>query len=261
MQQQYARFKFMTISEYTMKVMCDDVATIFVDGEEKQVAGTQGWDQLATLQIPSSTRAIGVQCKDVGGGYGIMVGVQDAAGEDVVVSDTSWKCTESNVAQAVWSTGGFNEVNSWDEATELSSGLSETWPSFRQTTWQGMIPNAKIIWTNAEGVRTVFCRKDLPGDLFWTMMKHSELHTLPFINLKRVIWNFFVSNNYVVIVALKTVRLQTNRTVLKCGIYLYLMQIANIKPQGSRIFVINLFYFSDHEYLNRYNGSDDRIAR
>ena len=197
-----------------MKVMCDDVATIFVDGEEKQVAGTQSWDKLATVQIPSFTRAIGVQCRDGGGYYGIMVGVQDAAGEDVVVSDTSWKCTEPNVTRAVWSTGGFNEVNSWDEATELSSGLPAT--------WQGMIPNAKIIWTNAGGERTVFCRKDLPrplpGDLFWTMMKHSELHTLPFINLKRVIWNFFVSNNYVVIVALKTVRLQTNRTVLKCGI-------------------------------------------
>ena len=185
-----------------MKVMCDDVATIFVDGEEKQVAGTQGWDQLATLQIPSSTRAIGVQCRDTGGYYGIMVGVQDAAGKDVVVSDISWKCIESNVAQAVWSTGGFNEVNSWDKATELSSRLS--------VDWQGMIPNAKIIWTNAGGKRTVFCRKDLPvhprplpGDLFGTMMKHSELHTRQFV----------------------------------------------------------LFFFSDHEYLNRYNGSDDRIAR
>ena len=139
-----------------MKVVCDDISTIFVDGEQKEAAGTGVWNQLATLVIPASTKTIGVQCKNTGGPYGIMATVEDSTGNVFVVSDNTWKC--SNQAQDGWSKSGFIEGASWKPAfyyTGQGAYNSDT------GAWKGMSPNKKVIWTST-GDGTAYCRKELP---------------------------------------------------------------------------------------------------
>ena len=70
-----SRFMFFA-GDYVLKVICDDISTIFVDGVQKDVAGTGAWNQLATLSIPETTIAIGIQCQNTGGPYGIMAQVR-----------------------------------------------------------------------------------------------------------------------------------------------------------------------------------------
>ena len=132
-----------------MKVMCDDVTTIFVDGEQRNVDGTGKYDQLATLQIPASTAAIGIQCHNVLGEHGIMVQVEDLAGNELTVTDDTWRC--SNKAQEGWSTAKFREDNTWQE------------PAYKSNVWDWKVsPSTKIIWTKNGADSTVYCRKVLP---------------------------------------------------------------------------------------------------
>ena len=138
-----------------LKVVCDDITTIFVDGEQKETAGTGVWNQLATLLIPASTRAIGIRCQNTGGPYGIMAQVADPEGKVLLVSDNTWKCSNQN--QNGWSEFGFSEDDSWNPAfyyTGQGAYNSDT------GAWKGMSPDKKVIWTSSRD-GTVYCRREL----------------------------------------------------------------------------------------------------
>ena len=49
--------------------MCDDITTIFVDGEQRNAAGSGVWNQVAALTVPASTNVIGIKCKNIGSEY------------------------------------------------------------------------------------------------------------------------------------------------------------------------------------------------
>ena len=143
-------------SDLKFEVICDDISTIFVDGKQRNVAGTGVWNQKASLMIPGDTSVVGIQCRNTGGPYGIMAQVADETGEVIVVTDNSWKC--SNQAQDGWSAGGFSEGGSWKPATVTSNQtpyLSDT------GAWAGMSPKKRVIWTGSGADTTVYCRKEL----------------------------------------------------------------------------------------------------
>ena len=143
-----------------MKVVCDDVTTIFVDGEEKAAVGTGAWDQVATVQIPVSTKVVGIQCKNNGGPYGIMAEVVDSSGEVVTVTDESWRC--SNQIDDGWSNSGFSAGVGWELAA-----YNTRHPNYNIDTgaWKGMSPAKKVIWTGSAADVTVYCRKDMSKPL------------------------------------------------------------------------------------------------
>ena len=126
-------------------MVCGDITTIFVDGVQKEAAGTGVWNEQATLQIPASTRAIGIRCQNTGGPYGIMAQVADSEGKELHVSDNTWKCSNQN--QDGWSKFGFIEDDSWN-------------PAFYFTAWKGMSLDRDVIWTST-GDATVYCRNEL----------------------------------------------------------------------------------------------------
>ena len=145
-------------SDLTLKVMCDNISTIFVDGEQKNVAGTEKMKWMATLKISNTTKTIGVQCNNTGGQYGVMVQVTEESGEVITVTDESWQC--SNIAEDGWSTREFN--GNWTEAQ-----ITYNQQYFQLTQWGDMAfnsPDRKIIWTNSSADTTVYCRKDLPSE-------------------------------------------------------------------------------------------------
>ncbi|KAL5248155.1 hypothetical protein ACHWQZ_G017363 [Mnemiopsis leidyi] len=108
-----------TSDSYKMMVMCDDVTTIYVDGEEKNVYGTQNWNKVATLHIPTSTSVVGIKCENRVGKYGIMVRITDKEEAIVAVSDSSWKC--SNQEETGWPSISFNEDESWRPALDKTN--------------------------------------------------------------------------------------------------------------------------------------------
>ena len=146
-----------TFSEQdTLKVVCDDITTVFVDGEQKTVAGTGVWNQMATLQIPTSTRTVGIKCHNSGGAYGIIAEITVSSGEVISVSDNSWKC--SNQAQDGWSKGDFAEDASWKPAAYYTSHGAY---NGNDGAWREISPNKRVIWTNSNADATVYCRKEL----------------------------------------------------------------------------------------------------
>ena len=87
-----------------------------------------------------------------------MGSVQDEAGNDVLVTDNSWSC--SNTADDGWEKADFLEGDNWNAAsyyphrnyvTNSGSGAS-------------MSPNRQIIWTATAADTTVYCRKSLRGN-------------------------------------------------------------------------------------------------
>ena len=137
--------------------MCDDISTISVDGEQKNVPGTEAWNKMATLKISNSTKTIGVQCRNTGGEYGVMVQVTEESGEVIAVTDESWQC--STIPEDGWSTREFS--GNWTEAQITNN------QQYFQREWGDMAfnsPDRKIIWTNSSADTTVYCRKDLPSE-------------------------------------------------------------------------------------------------
>ena len=145
-------------SDLTLKVMCDDISTIFVDGKQKNVPGTEKMKWMATLKISNTTKTIGVQCNNTGGEYGVMVQVTDQkSGEVIAVTDDSWQC--SNIPEDGWSTREFS--GNW---TEAQITFNQQYFQRESGDMAFNSPDRKIIWTNSSADRTVFCRKDLPSE-------------------------------------------------------------------------------------------------
>lgn len=140
-------------ADYTFKVICDDQMTLWVDGEQTDVAGQGAWNQMSTINIPSTTRVLGVKCVNNGGPYGIMGALTDEDGNDVLVTDSSWSC--SSTADEGWETADFQEGDNWNPAYYYPNRNYIT----NFGSWASMSVNRQIIWTDSAAETTVYCRK------------------------------------------------------------------------------------------------------
>ena len=148
------------LGTYILEVLCDDVSTIFVDGEEMAAIGSGKWKELATIEIPASTdlSTIGVKCHNARGGpYGIIAQVTDETGKVIAKTDNSWKC--SNEAPDGWSAPDFSEAANWDPAS-----VNKNHKKYNQNTgaWSHFPDEKQVIWTNSAADSVAYCRKDLP---------------------------------------------------------------------------------------------------
>ena len=151
------------IEHYTMKVLCDDHKTVYVDGTEMTLSsGAQGWDSIATFDIPATTSVIGIKCQDAGGGHGIKVEVADETGKVVLTSDVTWKCSKEEQSTNGWAENSFQENQTWGPAVvTINHYQGEPWA----TGFSG-----EVIWTSAIVTpEIVYCRIQFKGILF---MKH-----------------------------------------------------------------------------------------
>merc|ERR1712176_503282 len=140
-------------ADLTMKVICDDQMTLWVDGVQTDVAGQGSWNQMSTLGLKPGTRVLGIKCLNTGGPYGIMGAVTDADGNDVLVTDNSWSC--SNTADDGWEKADFKEGDGWNAASYYPHRNYVT----NSGSWASMSANRQIIWTDTAADRTVYCRK------------------------------------------------------------------------------------------------------
>ena len=62
-----------------------------MDGEQRDVAGTGAWNQLASVRISGDTKVVGVQCRNTGGPYGIMAQILDGAKKVMIIMINRYK--------------------------------------------------------------------------------------------------------------------------------------------------------------------------
>ena len=146
-----------------MKAICDDQMTLWVDGVQIDVHEQGVWNEISTLDIPATTQVLGIKCVNNGGPYGIMAAVQDVTGDDVLVTDDSWSC--SNAADDGWEKADFVEGGNWNAASYNNHGdyMTDNGP------WTSISANRQIIWTDSAADTTVYCRKLLnlfPGNIY-----------------------------------------------------------------------------------------------
>ena len=163
-------------------MLCDDQMTLWVDGEQKDVAGQGVWNQMSTISLRPATQVLGVKCVNTGGPYGIMGAITDSEGKEVLVTDNSWSC--SNTADEGWETADFQEGDNWNSASYYPHRNYIT----NSGSWASMSANRQVIWTSSAADTTVYCRKVIraPGSgeyqlelrcCHWNLLKLlSEIH-------------------------------------------------------------------------------------
>ena len=147
---------------YILNILCDDELSLFVDGTEKRVPGDdkwyRAWNEVVNLNIPSTTHVIAVNCVDLGGSYGIIGSVQDARGNDIMVTDTSWRC--SNVWESGWEGSDFTEGDNWNQATDNRDGTLTRKNGLDD--WTNVpVSSRRPIWTSSSAYTSVYCRKTM----------------------------------------------------------------------------------------------------
>ena len=149
------------MEQYTMKVVCDDYKTVYVDGKIMQLSSDDrtSWKRIATFDIPATTSVIGVKCEDLRGGHGIKVEVADKTGNVVLTSDVTWKCSREEQSTNSWAEDSFQENQSWGPAV-VTTNHPNGEPFLKDV-------GGKVIWaSDTTGAETVYCRFQLKGTAF-----------------------------------------------------------------------------------------------
>ena len=85
---------------------CDDKLKIYFDGDlQYEESASDPWDKEIELKIPRGTKVLGLECKDTGGGKGILASTSDG-----MVTDGNWLCS-SNQNLDGWAEPGFEDTN------------------------------------------------------------------------------------------------------------------------------------------------------
>ncbi|KAL5254890.1 hypothetical protein ACHWQZ_G014363 [Mnemiopsis leidyi] len=149
--------------KYTLKVLCDDIKTVYVDGVRMDDSGSQGWTKISTHQISLMTRVIGIKCHNNAGGHGIKVQVEGKTGHIVLNSDNDrWKCSNQQQNSTAWTGQRFVEDQPWAAAV-YTSRHPTTWPWAPHPNRTDLIPvGGEVIWTSETTSvnETVYCRSE-----------------------------------------------------------------------------------------------------
>ena len=132
---------------YTLRMACDDWLGIMLndDGHWIYTDTRPHWNSVAVLKIPATTRVIRADCKDDGGGYGIVGDMLDENGKTIMVTDSSWTC------------GGRPAEVKYNGRNWQYLMVD---PPFNQIT----SPNRHLIWQQGLGEKAnISCRRVLHG--------------------------------------------------------------------------------------------------
>jgi len=130
-----------TLPEYTLKVMCDDKTTIYVDGIAKtKVFGTWKSNQLATIKIPSTTKDVRIKCYNlkVTTANGIKAQIFDSDGNLLSNTGKDWECSKA-------ASSGYEAATITDHHPE----------------WKNILNSGDVIWTSSPKDATAYCKKIL----------------------------------------------------------------------------------------------------
>ena len=139
----------------TLRATCDNEMTVYVDGEEMIASGMDNWTEESTFSIPFDFKVVGIKCVDRGVIPGILASVHKQNGDEVIVTDESWRCTLQE--SEGWTKAGFIEDGAWEDGTPIAKhgeGIWSNWPDVGSIS-----KNAYWIWTDGHPTyTTAYCR-------------------------------------------------------------------------------------------------------
>ena len=137
-----------------LKATCDEKMTVYVDGYVQYAANLDTWNIQSTIVMPNGFKVIAIKCDNIWGDLGLIASVENHLGELVLLSDTTWKC--SQVFEEGWQRKDYESSSeNWQIATNIGK---KSWSVSGQIS-----PLASWIWTE-DRVDTIYCRGGLP----WT---------------------------------------------------------------------------------------------
>ena len=137
-----------------LKATCDDRMAVYIDGEYQYAADLNTYNILSTIVIPNSFKVIAIKCVDIGQGEGLLASAENYLGELVLLSDTTWKCSE--VLEQGWEQTNFDASSeNWNNAVDIGE---KSWSVKGQVS-----PYADWIWTEKR-VDTIYCRVEMPWE-------------------------------------------------------------------------------------------------
>ena len=140
---------------YYLDVFCDDQTTIYVDGVE--VYSDTDWTTKASLKVPITVQTIAIKCHDGGGGYGIVGELKDMDGNDVTITGSSWRCSDTE--EEGWVNTHFQGGENWQIATIHDNSWLLNNSPFNELT----SPARQVIWSDTPH-NTAYCRKEIDGE-------------------------------------------------------------------------------------------------
>ena len=146
--------------DYLLRATCDNEMTVYVDGDEKFTTGMDNWTEESAFLIPFYFKVLGIKCVDYGAIPGILASVHKQNGDEVIVTDESWRCSLEE--SEGWTEAGFIEDAAWEDGSPIAKhgeGIwSEYWPDVGSIS-----KNAYWIWTEGHPVHTTaYCRYTAP---------------------------------------------------------------------------------------------------
>ena len=97
---------------------------VYVDGVEQSYdpATLNNLSEESTFEIPTSFQMIGIQCTNLWGDYGILASVKDTEGNDILVTDQTWRCSKDELNDD-WLQNEFDD-DTWEIATEKGHSVN-----------------------------------------------------------------------------------------------------------------------------------------
>eukprot|EP00092_Neocalanus_flemingeri_P077113 GFUD01095713.1.p1 GENE.GFUD01095713.1~~GFUD01095713.1.p1 ORF type:complete len:167 (+),score=33.54 GFUD01095713.1:88-588(+) len=126
------------IKDTSLFATCDNLLMIYFDGvlqfEDEGWPGTDTyqWTSATELVIPSGTKVLGIECKDLGGNMGILASTSDG-----LVTNGKWQCSHNDKLVG-WAEPGFE-----DSAEDFSEALTINGKSM-----PNIDNSAQWIWAN-----------------------------------------------------------------------------------------------------------------
>ena len=139
-----------------LRATCDNAMTVYVDGREMVTSGMDNWTEESTISIPSDFKVLGIKCVDRGVIPGILASVHKQNGDEVIVTDESWRCSLGE--SEGWTEAGFIEKDgAWEDGSPIAKhgeGIWSNWPDIGSIS-----KNANWIWTEGHPTfTTAYCR-------------------------------------------------------------------------------------------------------
>ena len=142
----------------TLRVRCDDVAEVYLNGI--LVGNTRNMEDIWIERMSNDTHLIAVSCTNGYRSGGLLMSV-----ENVLVSNTKWKCSKNVENVADWYKAEFND-SAWGEAFKIADNDGSIWqkePSWKQVDFP---ISAQWIWADENwelpdgaAPETIYCRR------------------------------------------------------------------------------------------------------
>ena len=125
---------------------------MYVDGKPQYAANLNIFDVQSTIVIPNSFKAIAIECSNNGSDEGLLASAKNFLGELVLLSDTTWKCSE--VFEQGWEQENFDSSSeNWKSAIDLGpKSLAVIGQISSYATWIG----------TGKSLDTIYCRAEMP---------------------------------------------------------------------------------------------------